>query len=66
MSLEYFDKNALLIIKDDYPIIPQDVEAGIMFEQDVYSDNFDILMEKWIELIEKNNIDTQKSGLLQI
>ncbi len=60
MSLEYFDKNALLIIKDDYPIIPQDVEAGIMFEQDVYSDNFDILMEKWIELIEKNNIDTQK------
>lgn len=60
MSLEYFDKNALSMIKDDYPVIAHNAEAGIMFEQDVYDDNFDVLMDRWVELIEKNNIDTEK------
>lgn len=61
MSLEYFDKNALLMIKDDYPIIPSDVEAGIMFEQDVYDiSKFDDLLNKWIKLIESEGIDTEK------
>lgn len=60
MSLEYFDKNALLMIRDDYPVIPENVEAGIMFEQDVYGNNFDDLMEKWVNLIESSGIDTEK------
>ncbi|MCL2484912.1 MAG: FAD-binding oxidoreductase [Endomicrobia bacterium] len=60
MSLEYFDKNALLLIRDDYPVIPENVEAGIMFEQDVYYYNFDILMEKWVDIIEQSGIDTDK------
>lgn len=60
MSLEYFDKNALLMIRDDYPLIPENAQAGIMFEQDVYEDNFDALMEKWVEIIEENGIDTEK------
>ncbi|MDR1695211.1 MAG: FAD-binding oxidoreductase, partial [Endomicrobium sp.] len=60
MSLEYFDKNALLMIRGDYPVIPEDIEAGIMFEQDVYYDNFDILMSRWVELIEQSGIDTDK------
>ncbi|MDR1434189.1 FAD-binding oxidoreductase [Candidatus Endomicrobiellum devescovinae] len=60
MSLEYFDKNALFLIKDDYPIIPENAEAGIMFEQDVYEDNSDILMEQWIKEIEDNGINLEK------
>ena len=60
MSLEYFDKNALLLIRNDYPIIPENVEAGIMFEQDVYEDNQEVLTEKWIEVIESSNIDLEK------
>ncbi|MDR2426945.1 MAG: FAD-binding oxidoreductase [Endomicrobium sp.] len=60
MSLEYFDKNALFLIKNDYPVIPENTEAGIMFEQDVYEDNFDILMEKWVMLIEDSGVDTEK------
>jgi D-lactate dehydrogenase (cytochrome) len=60
MSLEYFDKNALFLIKDDYPVIPENVEAGIMFEQDVYEDNSDVLMEEWVKEIEANGINLEK------
>jgi D-lactate dehydrogenase (cytochrome) len=60
MSLEYFDKNALLLIRNDYPVIPENAEAGIMFEQDVYENNFDILTEKWVEVIESSGVDTEK------
>jgi D-lactate dehydrogenase (cytochrome) len=60
MSLEYFDKNALFMIKNDYPVIPENIEAGIMFEQDIYEDNFDILMKKWVEAIRANDIDLGK------
>jgi D-lactate dehydrogenase (cytochrome) len=60
MSLEYFDKNALFLIKDDYPFIPSNVEAGVMFEQDVYEDNFDILVEQWVKEIESAGIKLEK------
>jgi D-lactate dehydrogenase (cytochrome) len=60
MSLEYFDKNALFLIKDAYPLIHANVEAGIMFEQDVYNDNSDILMEQWVKEIGSSAIDLEK------
>lgn len=58
MSLEYFDKNALNLIKPYYPIIPNDVDSGILFEQDCTKNTYDILMEKWITIIEKYGINT--------
>ncbi|MDR1721056.1 MAG: FAD-binding oxidoreductase [Endomicrobium sp.] len=60
MSLEYFDKNALSVIKDDYPFIPADTLAGIMFEQDIYEDNFDVLMEEWIKVMDDSDVDLEK------
>jgi D-lactate dehydrogenase (cytochrome) len=57
MSLEYFDRNALLIIKDDYPMVPENAQAAIMFEQDVYGDAGDLLTQKWIDLMEECGID---------
>ncbi|MDR3071081.1 MAG: FAD-binding oxidoreductase [Endomicrobium sp.] len=60
MSLEYFDENTLHLISSDYPTIPRYAEAAIMFEQDVYEDNNqDILMEKWIEIIENCGINLE-------
>jgi len=59
MSLEFFDRNALGVIKEDYPVIPQNAAAGIMFEQDVYGNDFDVLMEKWVSLIEQSGIDSK-------
>jgi D-lactate dehydrogenase (cytochrome) len=57
MSLEYFDKNALDLIKDDYPTIPLKVDAGIMFEQDVYDNCADLLINKWHDVMQRCNID---------
>ncbi|MDR0724088.1 MAG: FAD-binding oxidoreductase [Endomicrobium sp.] len=57
MSLEYFDKNALELIRDNYPTIPLKVDAGIMFEQDVYDNNADLLIDKWYDIMQKCNID---------
>ncbi len=58
MSVEYFDKNALNLIKPYYPVIPENVDAGILFEQDCTKETYDILMEKWIDIIEKYGINT--------
>jgi D-lactate dehydrogenase (cytochrome) len=60
VSLEYFDKNALSLIKSDYPLIPNDAAAGLMFEQDIYDGESEVLMEKWIELIENSGINLEK------
>jgi len=60
MSLEYFDKNALTLIKKDYPVIPDNVDAGILFEQDCSKNNYDSILDKWIKLIEKYGIDINK------
>ncbi|MDR3195222.1 MAG: FAD-binding oxidoreductase [Endomicrobium sp.] len=60
MSLEYFDKNALLLIKDDYPVMPANAEAGVMFEQDIYEDNSDILIEQWIKEIKICGVKLEK------
>ncbi|MDR1522749.1 MAG: FAD-binding oxidoreductase [Endomicrobium sp.] len=60
MSLEYFDKNALDLIRDDYPLIPLDAECGIMFEQDVYDDSIDLLIDKWYKIMQKYNVNDDK------
>ena len=49
MSVEYFDRNALNLIKPYYPVIPENVDAGILFEQDCTKETYDVLTEKWIE-----------------
>jgi len=56
LSLEYFDRNALNLIKQDYPVIPANVDAGILFEQDCTEKTYDLLMDKWTDKIEKYGV----------
>ncbi|MDP2922629.1 MAG: FAD-binding oxidoreductase [Candidatus Omnitrophota bacterium] len=52
-SLEFFDRNALSLLRTEYPFIPE-AEAGVYFEQEVESnDNYNYLFEKWVSLIEE-------------
>ncbi|MDR0401650.1 MAG: FAD-binding oxidoreductase [Endomicrobium sp.] len=61
MSLEYFDFNALSIIKNDFPTIPENIVAGVMFEQDTYDySDSDFLIEKWIDVIIDSNVCLEK------
>lgn len=57
MSLEYFDNNALNLIRDKYPAIPLKTMFAIMFEQDVYDANVDLLMDKWYNIMRECNVD---------
>ncbi|GAB1401272.1 FAD-binding oxidoreductase [Elusimicrobiota bacterium] len=58
LSVEYFDKNALDLIKKHYPVIPNNVDSGILFEQDCKKTNYDLLLDKWTKKIEEYGIDT--------
>ncbi|MCK4912528.1 MAG: FAD-binding oxidoreductase [Candidatus Omnitrophica bacterium] len=53
-SLEFFDKNSLELLKNEYSFIP-DSEAGVYFEQEVEDEtSFELLLLRWQELIEGN------------
>ncbi len=62
-SLEFFDKNSLELLKDEYSFIP-DSEAAVYFEQEVEDEaSFEPLLLKWQELIEKNKAYLDESIL---
>ncbi len=48
-ALEYFDKNSLKFLINDYPNIPVNAEAAVWFEQQC-NENEDDLLELWINL----------------
>lgn len=52
-ALEYFDRNALDFIRDEYPNIPADAAAAVWFEQEVTDASEERLLELWYELIGK-------------
>jgi len=62
-SLEFFDKNSLELLKDEYSFIPGS-EAAVYFEQEVEDEaSFEPLLLKWQELIEKNKASLDESIL---
>jgi len=61
LSLEYFDKNALNLIRGKHPKIPQDVEAACFFEQIINEGNEDGLTDQWAALMEKCNCNLGKA-----
>jgi len=54
LSLEYFDHNALCLLRGDYPQIPAFAAAAILFEQDVSGCDEDHAMNAWGALLEKH------------
>ncbi|MEJ5287504.1 MAG: FAD-binding oxidoreductase [Bacteroidota bacterium] len=52
--IEYFDRNSLLLVSDDYPQIPKNVECAIWVEQECSNnDEEEILLSLWLEHISK-------------
>ncbi|MGE5679779.1 MAG: FAD-binding oxidoreductase [Bacillota bacterium] len=50
-GLEFFDSRSLLLLKEDYPQIPQEAQAAVWFEQEINDTNEEIIFEKWLELV---------------
>jgi D-lactate dehydrogenase (cytochrome) len=57
-ALEFMDKNSLLMIKSDYPNIPYDSNACLWLEQDINSDKYEELIDKYIDIFEEFGVDT--------
>ncbi len=56
LSIEYFDKNALMIIRDKGVKIPDEADSAIFFEQDIASDDCEnSILKKWMDLISKHS-----------
>lgn len=59
--IEYFDEQALKFISEKFPEVPENAKGAIFFEQETNAENEDALLEKWNELLEKNNADLDNS-----
>lgn len=55
LSIEYFDSNALKLLRDKFANIPQGVNAAIFFEQGAGREGLDGVMDKWLGLISRYN-----------
>jgi D-lactate dehydrogenase (cytochrome) len=59
--IEYFDEKALKFISEKFPEVPENAKGAIFFEQETTAETEDELLEKWNELLEKNNADLEQS-----
>jgi D-lactate dehydrogenase (cytochrome) len=59
--IEYFDENSLKFISEKFPQVPDDAKGAIFFEQETNSETEDELFERWNELLEAHNADTESS-----
>lgn len=55
LALEFFDEHSLKFLSADFQNIPRDAKAAIWFEQEADSASEEIQINKWLDLINKNN-----------
>lgn len=55
LSLEYFDRNSLELLRIDFPNMPGDAQAAIFFEQEVTEDREGDILNSWAKLLESHN-----------
>lgn len=55
LSIEYFDKNALELLRQSNPSVPIDAGSAIFFEQDTDKDGESAIAQRWLDLILANN-----------
>ena len=60
LALEFFDGNSLNFLKENNSRIPPDSRAAVWFEQEINS-NEELLLEKWINLINEFNGDEESA-----
>lgn len=49
--IEFFDRNSLLLVLDDYPQIPKNSKAAVWIEQEYKKENEEQLLSLWLEHI---------------
>jgi D-lactate dehydrogenase (cytochrome) len=60
LSLEYFDRNALALLREAYPGMPNGTAAALLFEQQVGSDQESIVIDAWATLLERYGVPAER------
>jgi len=60
-GIEFFDNGSLQFLKNDYPQIPNNIETAIWFEQEINTENEEVLTENWIQIAHKYRVDIEHS-----
>ncbi len=63
LTLEYFDKNSLGLLRADYPRIPAGAGAAVYMESEITEKTASTYLDKWSALLEKHGADLDKSWL---
>ena len=56
-EIEYFDKNTLKLLREDYPNIPDNSKGAVWIEHEYTENNENIILEEIESIIEKNQGD---------
>ncbi|MDR2772519.1 MAG: FAD-binding oxidoreductase [Elusimicrobiota bacterium] len=60
MSIEFFDKNTIDLVRDICPPLPANTQGAVMIEQEFYDQaEADEIGNSWIKLIERNKGDSE-------
>ena len=55
LSIEYFDLNALKLLRNKSGNVPEDARAAIFFEQELTEDGEESILDNWMKTISKHN-----------
>ncbi|MGH9971631.1 MAG: FAD-binding oxidoreductase [Pyrinomonadaceae bacterium] len=53
-ALEYFDRESLRFLRQKYDAVPLDAVGAVFFEQETTQTTEDVLMSKWLSLLEQH------------
>jgi D-lactate dehydrogenase (cytochrome) len=60
-ALEYFDNQSLSFLRQRYNTVPEQATGAIFFEQETTSSNEELLMTRWLSLLETHDALTDQS-----
>lgn len=65
VCIEYFDKNSLALLSNEYSQLPKGKRAAVYFEQDIFSEYQLAVMEKYADIIEKMGVKPDEIWLAE-
>ncbi len=65
ISLEYFDRFSLQLLRHKFSQIPPDIEAALLVEQEYTNENQNNVLEDWVNLLDKRGIILENTWFSQ-
>ena len=65
LSLEYFDRFSLELLRQKFSQIPQELESALLVEQEYTSENQNSILEDWVNFLDKKGIILENSWFSQ-